>query len=148
MVQHLLVDGFRNIGIRALASSVGMSDRMLMYYFETKEELVTEALLSITAGFEDGLELMVPQDNLSGKQLVDTLMAAALSDQVKPVLKLWFEIVGLAMRDDEPYKTTARMLLDRWEQWIRTKLRKDQRHRAPELLGELEGRLMVSLLTQ
>ncbi|MDA8672507.1 TetR/AcrR family transcriptional regulator, partial [Gammaproteobacteria bacterium] len=44
VAMHLLRDGFRNSGLRALAESVGMSDRMVMYYFETKEELIEEAL--------------------------------------------------------------------------------------------------------
>ena len=40
VAMHLVRDGFQNSGLRAIAKSVGMSDRMIMYYFETKEELI------------------------------------------------------------------------------------------------------------
>ena len=33
VAMHLVRDGFQNSGLRAIAKSVGMSDRMLMYYF-------------------------------------------------------------------------------------------------------------------
>ena len=63
------------------------------------------------------------------------------------VMRLWFEIVGLAMRDQQPYKQTAAILLEGWEDQIREALRTDQKHRAREVLAALEGRLMVHLLS-
>ena len=42
VAQHLVAKGFQDSGIRALAASAGISDRMLMYYFDSKDELITQ----------------------------------------------------------------------------------------------------------
>ena len=50
VANHLVARGFEDSGIRALAASAGISDRMLMYYFDTKEELIAQALLLLAEG--------------------------------------------------------------------------------------------------
>lgn len=146
VAQHLLVHGFRDSGIRALASSVGISDRMLMYYFETKDLLISEAMMSIAAGLQEGLDALVPAKNATGAQILETLVAAGRSDEVKPLLRLFFEVVGRAMRNEEPYRTTAQLILRNWRAWLESKLRAEQRHRVDVLMAQLEGQLMIDLL--
>lgn len=143
---HLIAEGFRNSGLRALAKSVGMSDRMVMYYFETKEQLVAEAISTIGDTLADGMEASLPAGTASARQILAALLGAEQSEELKAIMRLWFEIVGLAIRGDEPYKTTASLLLTRSEERIRDKLRSDQKHRAREVLASLEGELMIGLL--
>ena len=146
VAQHLLEDGFRNSGLRSLAKSVGISDRMIMYYFETKEQLIAEALLFVAGNFVDVLETVLPEKSASGPKIVSALVGFSLSEPAQPLMKLWFEIVGLAVRGDEPYRTTANMFIAEWEQWIAGKLPAKSRHRASELLAQVEGEVMLSLL--
>ena len=143
---HLVAYGLHQSGIRAIAKSVGISDRMLMYYFETKEELMAEALLLIGDELAAGMDGAVPHGNATPRQLLQTLSAAMQSPEAQAVMRVWFEIIGLAMRDQQPYKQTAALLLEQSERQIRDKLRSDQKHRAREVLGALEGQVMVSLL--
>ena len=146
---HLLEEGFNNSGIRALASSAGLkSDRMLMYYFETKEELVTAALMWIADGLEAQLETIMPANSASANEILETLTAAGRTKAVRPMIRLFFEVVGLSVRGEEPYASIVRIILKNWESWIERKLRANQKHRAPEILAALEGTLMVELLTQ
>lgn len=146
VADHLLREGFGNSGLRALAKSVGISDRMIMYYFDTKEVLVSEALLLLADNFAEGLHHILPDRQASGSRIVGALVDGALAENAKPMLTLWFEIVGLAVRGDEPYKTTASLFLDRWEGFIRSKLPQNQRHRATALLAQVEGEVMIGLL--
>ncbi len=143
---HLVDHGFQNSGLRAIAKSAGISDRMIMYYFETKEELVSEALSLIGESLADGMDKSVPNGNLSPRQLLDELSDALKSEEVQAALRLWFEIVGLAMRGQQPYQKTAALLLLRSQEQIRKKLRSDQKHRAREVLSTLEGQMMIDLL--
>jgi len=143
---HLVDHGFQNSGLRAIAKSAGISDRMIMYYFETKEELVSEALSLIGESLADGMDKSVPNGNLSPRQLLDELSDALKSEEVQAALRLWFEIVGLAMRGQQPYQKTAALLLLRSQEQIRKKLRSDQKHRAREVLSALEGQMMIDLL--
>lgn len=66
----------------------------------------------------------------------------------QPGLRLWFEIVGLAMREDGPYRATAEQILSGWEEWIRGKLGSKREHLAPEILAQIEGELMIRLIRQ
>ena len=143
---HLIEHGLHDSGLRAIARSAGLSDRMIMYYFATKEELVSEALVLIGESLADGMGAAVPNGNATAKQILDALTETLQSDDVQAIMRLWFEIIGLAMRGQQPYLRTAALLLERSEAQIRDKLRSDQKHRAREVLGALEGRVMVDLL--
>ena len=148
VAEHLLREGFRNSGLRAIAKSVGISDRMVMYYFDTKESLIAEALLLLADGLAASLEHLLPKRTTSGAKLVSVLVDSALTPDSKPMLKLWFEIVGLAVRGDEPYRTTAGLFIARWEQWIGDRLDPKYRDRAPALLAQVEGEVMIRLLKE
>jgi len=145
-VAHLIEHGFQNSGLRAIAQSAGISDRMVMYYFETKEELVTEALTMIGESLAEGMDNAVPTGNATPRQILDGVSSTLQSDEVQAVMRLWFEIIGLSMRGQQPYQKTAALLLERSEEQIRAKLRSDQKHRAREVLSTIEGQVMVGLL--
>ncbi len=143
---HLIEHGLQKSGLRAIAQSAGMSDRMIMYYFKTKDDLVAAALTMIGENLALGMEHALPQNNLSARQVLEALAVNLKSADAQAVMRLWFEIIGLAMRDQQPYSATAALLLSRSEESIRAKLRTDQKHRAREVLASLEGEIMISLL--
>ena len=145
-VSHLVAYGFQQSGLRAIAKSVGISDRMIMYYFETKEDLISAALELIGESLANGMDAAVPQDNMTAGQLLHALSKALQTEEVRSIMQLWFEIIGLAMRGEEPYRQTAALLLSRSEEQIRTKLRSNQKHKAREVLAALEGGVMIELL--
>lgn len=146
VAQHLLADGFRNSGLRALASSVGISDRMVMYYFKTKEELISAALALLAQQLAHQLDQMLPAPRASSEEIRTIMLQAAKEPQVGAFLMLWFEIVGLAMRTDGPYRQTAQRILDDWLTWLQDKLGPRRAHQAPALLAQLEGELLLHLL--
>ncbi len=146
VAEHLRSEGFSNSGLRALAAAAGISDRMLMYYFDTKDEVIAEALLLLGDGLVAGLDQVLPAERASAKQITEALIASGKHELAKPVLMLWFEIVGLAMRGEEPYRSAATTILAGWEKWIIQKLGPGRAHLAPAVLGQIEGELMVSLI--
>ncbi|MEE4282952.1 MAG: TetR/AcrR family transcriptional regulator [Pseudomonadales bacterium] len=146
VAQHLVENGMHNSALRALAKSVGMSDRMLMYYFETKEELIAQALLQIAGGLVGALENALPRGQVSGQQILDALRLMGQDPAAHPGQKLWFEIIGLAMRNEGPYKTTAKQILDGMEDWIKNRLGSKRAHLAPAILAQAEGEMMINLL--
>ena len=145
---HLVEHGLHNSSLRAIADTVGISDRMIMYYFATKEDLVAEALIVIGDSLAMGMDQAVPKGNLSPPQALKALREAMATREARAVLRLWFEIIGLAMRGQQPYRDAAALLLSRSETQIRGKLRSGQKHRAREVLSALEGQVMVSLLVE
>ncbi|MEM9623191.1 MAG: TetR/AcrR family transcriptional regulator, partial [Pseudomonadota bacterium] len=81
---HLLNEGLQNSSLKAMGESVGISDRMVMYYFDKKDTLVREALLLIAENLTGRLDKAVPGRNVSGAQLVRTLTDLSKSDSTKP----------------------------------------------------------------
>ena len=143
---HLVREGFANSGIRALAESAGISDRMLMYYFETKEELIASALTVMAEGMSAGLDALLPRRPVAATTIVDAMVQAAALEDQKAVLRLWFEIIGLAIRGQEPYRSTVNRILAQWELWISDRLRAGQKEQAATVLAQIEGLLMLKLL--
>ncbi|MCP5179873.1 MAG: TetR family transcriptional regulator [Pseudomonadales bacterium] len=148
VADHLVREGLGNSGIRALAGSAGLSDRMLMYYFETKDDLIAQCLMLLARNMAAGLETLLPARPAPAHHLVATLTDPALVRAQTPVLRLWFEIVGLAVRGNEPYRSAVERILADWQAWLVARLRADQQGRAAELLAEVEGRLLLMLLRE
>lgn len=146
VARHLVSHGFQNSGLRALAASAGISDRMIMYYFPTKEELVAEALAQVAGELSASVQHLLPTGRVSAAKIVEELVAAGRRPENQPTLKLWFEIVGLAMRDEGAYRETARVILSGWESWIEAKLGSKRAHLSADVLARIEGELMVSLI--
>lgn len=143
---YILVSGLTGVGMRELAKAAGTSDRMLLYYFETRDELIDAVLLSIADKMEAQLSLLLGEHKRSASALLEELTSLGLTPQFMPTIRLWFELVGLAAREIEPYSANANRIGQHWLRWIEGKLEKRQTHQAKELFATLEGRLLMHLV--
>ena len=147
VVAHLLVHGLTNTGLRALAGAARTSDRMLVYYFGSKEALLDQCLGLISDRLTGQLDLLLREPEYAAEDLLATLLAAASNPDFVPTIKLWFELVGLAVRGEAPYAGKAREIARRWIGWIEGKLSPAERPLAADLFARLEGQLMLRLLS-
>ncbi|MCE7980915.1 MAG: TetR/AcrR family transcriptional regulator [Caldilinea sp. CFX5] len=146
IAHYLIEDGLADIGLRKLAAIADTSDRMLIYYFDTKDALIGEVLHSIAAGFVGQLDMLLGQHKRSGRVLLNELLALSSTAPFSAVIQLWFEVVGLAARGQEPFTTSATAIANNWLGWIESRLVDPQPNQAIALFAELEGRLMLNLL--
>jgi AcrR family transcriptional regulator len=146
VAHYLMQEGFLNTGLRTLARVAQTSDRMLIYYFESKEALIGEALQSLAEGLVSQLDCIVGTHERSGAALLQELLSASHEEGFKPILQLWFEIVGLAMRGQEPYAEITRGIANHWLDWTRSRLYEVDKANALSLFGQLEGLLMLHLI--
>lgn len=146
VIAHLLDQGISDTGIRALAKAVGTSDRMLIYYFGTKDALINESLQLISAGMAEQLDALLGTHRRAGAQLLAEVTTATSSPLFRPMVQLWFEIVGLAARGKEPYATNAVIIAKGWIHWIETRLDQPQPNQAAELFAKVEGRLLLQVI--
>ncbi len=146
IARHLIDNGLKDSGIRTLARVSGISDRMLIYYFGSKEIAIATALEFIAATLGEKLELLIPGKNLSAGKLKEELVIAGRSAEFQPVIRLWFELVGYAVRGEAPYQESVRVMADNWGQWISAKLRASSAAQSETVFAEVEGRLMLELL--
>ncbi|MBI1297837.1 hypothetical protein GC175_23120 [bacterium] len=62
------------------------------------------------------------------------------------VIQLWFELVDLAARGQQPYAENAQAIAVNWLQWIEDKLEDGQKEQATSLFAEIEGRLLLKIV--
>ena len=65
-----------------------MSDRMLMYYFETKDELITEALEFLTHSMAETLGELLPERQTPAADIVKAAVQAAQGAELQASLSL------------------------------------------------------------
>ena len=146
LTQYVVEHGLADIGLRKLAAVTGTSDRMLIYYFETKDALIGEVLQAIAAGLAAQLDLLLGEHRRAADVLMNELLAMSSTPHFYAVIQLWFEVVGLATRGQEPFASNATQIADNWLQWTTSRLADAEADKAVALFAEVEGRLMLKLL--
>lgn len=147
IIQYIVENGLLNgMGIRSLAKVAGTSDRMLIYYFGSKDELINQALYVIASGVVYQLDGLLGTHKRLGVQLLAECTAVVSHEGFKPAVQLWFELVGLSVRQQEPYASNARQLAQNWIDWVESRLEEPHEGEAADLYAHLQGRLMLKLL--
>jgi AcrR family transcriptional regulator len=100
LADHILEHGIGAASLRQLAQGAGTSDRMLLYYFTDKDELIREALLLIAAR----LTMMLEAGRAPHPEPVEIVMAHMLAMSDLPALwpyqRLFLEIAARAAQGD------------------------------------------------
>ena len=106
--------GFSDTRIADVASRVGASPALVIYYFGTKDSLLTEALRWSERAFYTAVDEML-QETPSLRARIENLVEACLpaSNDVPDDWGLWFDLWAQAFRHPEVNKDRAQ--LD--EQW-------------------------------
>lgn len=100
--------GFSDTRIADVASRVGASPALVIYYFGTKDSLLTEALRFSERAFYVNVEALLAQTG-SLKARIETLVAWVLPDkgEVPEDWGLWFDLWAQAFRHPEVKKDRA-----------------------------------------
>lgn len=146
VANHLLTHGLADCGIRALAKSAGTSDRMLIYYFGNKDELIKAAMNLVVQGLAGQLDTLVGTERKSRKRLLEELTAACSAAEFFPMIQVWFEAVGLAARDIGPYKDISNDIAGVFIDWLEQHQKAGDREQAADLFAHLEGRMLLHVI--
>ncbi|MFF9177600.1 TetR/AcrR family transcriptional regulator [Streptomyces sp. NPDC014793] len=116
---YLLRNGLANLSLRPMAQALGTSDRMLLYYFGTKERMVAEAL----AEYESrpllrARELLEsvgpPTDPTSLRRFMSELWRQFKAPDVRAALPLYLEIMSAGLLHPDRYGSVIRDVLGSW----------------------------------
>ncbi|MET9889212.1 TetR/AcrR family transcriptional regulator [Streptomyces sp. NPDC006465] len=115
MIRHGLAD----LSLRPLAQALGTSDRMLLYYFGTKERMVAEAL-----ALDERRPLMrargvlgppgSPQDPAGLRRFMEESWEQFRAPGLRAALPLYLEIVTVSLLHPDRYGPVMRDLLTEW----------------------------------
>ncbi len=113
IADHMLSHGLAPSSLRALAAAAGTSDRMLLYYFADKDEIVVSAMRTVSARLSALLAGAVGQASaLPPDALLRQLAPLLRGPELRPYMRLWLELSALAARDLQPFKAVAGQIAD------------------------------------
>ncbi|MGY6770062.1 TetR/AcrR family transcriptional regulator [Komagataeibacter sp. NFXK3] len=143
----VLHEGLGDMSVRALAARLGTSDRMLLYYFTTREQMILAVLQEISARLSHLLAGHSTGPRLSPGQFLTRVLALAHEADVAPFMKVWTDVIARGARGMQPYDSVAREVVRAWMAWIDSRLTAPptgaQPGRAAAILSIVEG---ISLL--
>ncbi len=109
---YALAHGLIGLSLRPLAAELGTSDRMLLYHFGTKDDLVAALLRESNDRAVAGLSALPPSTDL--RAAVHDLWSAVRWPELEPCTRLYIEAAALGLLGREPYATVVREANERW----------------------------------
>src|SRR5579871_5560028 len=148
LADHMLAHGLGGSSLKALAAAAGTSDRMLLYYFTDKDDLLAAALGRIAARMTALMDVALPPSTrLPYAQLLEALGAALRSPGLRPYMSLWLELAAVAARGGEPHLAVAGRIADGFLAWgaahLATPPGVDPKAEAARLLATIDGMLLL-----
>ena len=143
----LLARGCAEIPLRELARELGTSDRMLLYYFEDKADLVTATLAAVSVKLAKTLRAALPSGRVAPARLLAQVSTLLASRPIKPYMSVWADLVAHGTRGEEPYRglmtASAAGWLDRIEAHLDLPAGAERRRVAAVVLTIAEGSRML-----
>ncbi len=147
IVEFVLAQGLDAATLRAMAEATGQSDRMLLYYFKDKDEIISETLVALTIRFMAVLMTRKSPISLRKDALHAVLDNVVLSDDIWPFLRLWLDLAARTAHDDLLYQPAGQAIAQGFHQWIEgqlTTVSPDLRRKeATEIMIGLQGVIVL-----
>jgi AcrR family transcriptional regulator len=133
LARHLLATGLSQTSLRQLAAAAGVSDRMLLYYFTDKTEVLAGVMQRLAGEMAAHLGQAIPDGAiLSPGQLIARAARMVIDDTFRPYMRLWIEVVAAAARDAAPFAEIAGQVTAGFLAWI-------EAHLDPATTPDIEG---------
>jgi AcrR family transcriptional regulator len=107
-IAYLGEHGVADLSLRALATALGTSHRMLIYHFGSKEGLVTAVVAELERGNREALAELMNDPDMTVSELARRLWKRFSAPEMWPFARLFFEIYAHATQG----RAVARPLLD------------------------------------
>lgn len=143
MADFVLAKGLAAATLRPLAAAAGVSDRMLLYYFKDKPEVITAVLHCLAQRLTTRLRANTSPHPLPAGRLRRHLFQMTSSDEVWPYMQLWLEIAVRAARGDAFFLAVGHQIGQDFLAWIAAQLEGASQTEAVRLLTLVEGRLLL-----
>ena len=122
LADHMLMHGLSGSSLRALAKAAGTSDRMLLYYFRDKGELLAATSERIAARLTMILAGRMAPTPLAEDALIAHLIAVLGEEECWPYMRLWLEMASRAAGGEALFKAIGQQLGQGFVMWIALQL--------------------------
>lgn len=111
ILKYLIKHGLSDLSLRPLAKAVGCSPRVLLYYFGSKEKMVSEVLAEARQRQQTAYDKVETGSFAENCEIVWKRMSATDSE---PLFRLFFEVYGIALRHPRRYKAFLHHMIEDW----------------------------------
>jgi AcrR family transcriptional regulator len=144
-----LDDGLSQLTFGRVAKRLGVSDRVVVYYFPTKSDLIAEVVTAMGAGLQVALAEAFAQPAADHAEVVRRAWPVLAAPEHERVFALFFEANGLATVGLEPFATLVPELVESWIEWVAALLvgtADERRAGAEAAIALLDGLSLLRLL--
>lgn len=151
LMAHVLANGLGQASLRPLAQAAGTSDRMLLYHFGTKENLISELLAHIAAVYAQALDMAFSsiERPTTRAELLSHIIALSSDPAMHPFQMLWWEIVSGSGRELPGFRSAAQAMMAQLLVWLEARMPEgdpDPAGGARYLMTLNEGALMLRVV--
>lgn len=143
LADFVLAKGLEAATLRAMATAAEQSDRMLLYYFKDKDEIVSSVLDLLAARLMDHLQAQTATQKLPKDALHAALDHVVLTDEMWPFLRLRLELMARVARGDPLFAPAGQAIANSFHDWIKDQLATPdaelRAQHATEIMIGLEG---------
>jgi AcrR family transcriptional regulator len=145
----VLEGGVEELALRGLATRLNTSDRMLLYYFGSKDRLVGDALHEIGVRLNFLLAEHGGGPRRTPAQFLLDVLTLTRDPAVAPFMRLWSDVIARGARGEQPYDRIASEVVRSWLSWIEDRLipspAAPEPGRAAALLSIVEGVTLLEM---
>ncbi|MEP4652359.1 MAG: TetR/AcrR family transcriptional regulator [Ilumatobacter sp.] len=110
-------DGLSQLTFGRVAKRLGISDRVVGYYFPSKDELVGDVLVAVGVQLQQTLAPVLGAEAVDHLELVRAAWPVVAQPDADAVFALFFEANGLASAGRQPFSTLVPQLVEAWITW-------------------------------
>lgn len=146
LAAHFIEVGFGDTGVRRLAEVAGTSDRMLLYYFDNKEEILAAVLGEIGGGFTDVLDAVFGTKPLKPADAVKKIWEMVRDEATAGQLRLWLDLSSRASRGDPFFGAIVEQMAEGWIIWLTGMLDVSDREKRPLaelIMSAIDGQMVL-----
>ena len=139
-------EGLSQLTFGRVAKHVGVSDRVLVYYFPSKDDLIGEVLMAMGLQLQATLAPAFTTPVADHAELLRTAWPILARPEADPVFALFFEAGGLAATGLEPFATLVPPLVEAWIEWAAAFIsgtKAKRRAEAEAAIAVLDGLLLM-----
>lgn len=141
--------GLSQITYGRVAKRLGISDRIVVYYFPSKDDLISNVLVCLGLQLQQNLGPAFAAPRADHLALLRAAWPILARPEVDPVFALYFEATGLAAAGREPFHSLVPQLVEGWITWAAEVIdgtRRQRRTEAETAIAVLDGLLLLRQL--
>lgn len=141
--------GLSQLTYGRVAKRLGIDDRIVVYYFPTKDDLISEVLIGMGTQLQHTLAAAFTSPAADHHELLRAAWPVLAHLDADPIFALFFEANGLAATGRKPYGAIVPQLVEAWIAWVAEFLQgtpNQRRIEAETAIAVVDGLLLLRQL--